>query len=95
MPRTEVYNHISKSAQDTIIKGVPYRSSIQVNTDEDFFGDRISLPELIEKYTDFQPEHVIIYWHSTKYRYTYEDDIGTIIRNYFPLFSFKYSAIQL
>ncbi len=89
LTKMEAYNHISKSTQDTIIDGTQYRGSVHVDSDEDFFADRISLPDFIEKYTDLSPEEVIIHWRNTQDEYRNEDDIGTIIGNHFPLYSFK------
>jgi hypothetical protein len=89
----EAYNRIEKLTRDTTINGTLYRGSIHVDTDEDFFADRITLPELIEKYTGLPPEDVIVHWRSSRYRYTYEDDIGTIIRDHFPIYSFNISIL--
>ena len=89
LTKMEAYNHISKSTQDTIIDGTQYRGSVHVDSDEDFFADRISLPDFIENCTDLSPEEVIIHWRNTQDEYRNEDDIGTIIGSYFPLYSFK------
>jgi hypothetical protein len=93
--KMELYKRIAKSTQDTTINGILYRGSIHVDTDEDFFADRISLPDLIAKYTGLAPEEVIIHWHNTQYRYIYEGDIGMIIKNNFPLYSFTISNLSL
>lgn len=91
----EAYSRIEKSARDTTINGMLYRGSIYVETDEDFFADRITLTELIEKYTGLPPEDVIVHWRSSRYRYTYEDDIGTIISDHFPIYSFNISMLGI
>ncbi len=89
------YNRIERSAQDTTINGRSYKGVIHVHTDEDFFANRIALPELIAKYTGLPPEQVIVHWRSSGYRYTYEDDIGTIIVENFPMYSFDISRLGL
>lgn len=92
--RVEAYNKISKTIRDTIIDGKLYKGCIQVDTDEDIFAGRISLLELIEKYTNLPPEKVIVHWRSSRYQYTYEDDIGTIIDDCFPIHSFSIAKID-
>lgn len=92
--KVEAYNKISKTIRDTTIDGKLYKGCIQVDTDEDAFADRISLPELIEKYTDLPLGKVIIHWRGGGYRYTYEDDIGTIINSHFPVHSFSMAKID-
>jgi len=87
--KVEAYNKISKTIRDTIIDGKLYKGSIQVDTDEDIFANRILLPELIEKYTHLPLEKVIVHWRGPGKRYTDEDDIGTIIDGRFPIHSFS------
>lgn len=89
LTKIKAYISLVKSTNDTTINGVLYRGSVHVDSDEDFFADRISLPDFIEKYTDLSPEEVIIHWRNTQDEYRNEDDIGTIIGNHFPLYSFK------
>ncbi|MEN5054491.1 hypothetical protein [Sphingobacterium kitahiroshimense] len=93
--KMELYKRIAKSTQDTTINGILYRGSIHVETEEDFFADRISLPDLIEKYTGLPLEEVIVHWHHTQYRYIYEGDIGMIIENNFPLYSYTINNLSL
>ncbi|HMR18317.1 MAG TPA: hypothetical protein PKA53_03370 [Sphingobacterium sp.] len=93
MTEAASYNRIEKSPQDTTINGRLYKGYIHVHTDEDFFADRITLPELIEKYTGLSAEKVIVHWRSSRYHYTYEEDIGTIIRDHFPIYSFNISRL--
>jgi len=93
LSKAEAYNRIEKSTQDTTINGRLYRGSIHIDTDEDFFADRIALPELIEKYTGLPPEKVIVHWRTSRYQYTYEGDLGTIIRDRFPIYSFNISSL--
>lgn len=89
LSKVEAYNRIDKSARDTTVNGKLYRGSIHVDTDEDFFAERIALPELIEQHTGLSPEQVIVHWRSSGYRYTYEDDLGIIIQDHFPMYSFN------
>lgn len=92
--KVEAYNKISKTIRDTVIDGKLYNGCIQIDTDEDIFAGRISLPQLIEKYTDLPLEKVIIHWRGGGYHYTYEDDIGTIIDNDFSVHSFSIAKID-
>lgn len=92
--KVEAFNKISKTIHDTTIDGKLYKASTHINTDEDIFANRILLPELIEKYTNLPPEKVIVHWRSSKYDYTYEDDIGTIIDDCFPIHSFSMDKID-
>lgn len=85
----EAYYRIGKSPRDTSINGRLYKGSISVHTDEDFFAERTALPELIRSYTGLSPEKVIVHWRGTNYRYTDEEEIGTIIRDHFPMYYFK------
>lgn len=89
LTKIKAYISIVKSTKDTTINDVLYPGSVHVDSDEDFFADRISLPDLIEKYTGLSPEQVIIHWRNTRNNYQNEDDIGIIIGNHFPLYSFK------
>ena len=93
--KLELYKRISKSAQDTTINGTLYRGSVYVNTDEDFFADRIFLPDLIEMYTGLKPELVTVRWLGFKNRYMDKDDIGTIIGSDLPLYSFKIGNLSV
>lgn len=93
--KLELYKRISKSAQDTTINGGLYRGSIHVDTDEDFFADRIALPDLIEKYTGLKPELVTVRWLGSQNLYNSENDTGTIIRSNFPLYSFKIGNLSV
>ncbi len=92
--KVEAYNTISKTKRDTIIAGKLYKGAIYIDTDEDIFANRILLPELIEKYTNLPSEKVIVHWRSSRYQYTYEDDIGTIIDDHFPIYSFSMDKID-
>lgn len=62
--KAKYYKQIRRSAQDTLIDGISYRGSIHVDTEEDFFADRIALPELIRRYTGLPIEQVTVHWHS-------------------------------
>ena len=95
LTNVEEYTRIRKSVQDTTINGTLYRGSVYVNTDEDFFADRISLPDLIEKYTGLKPELVTVRWLGFKNRYMDKDDIGTIIGSDLPLYSFKIGNLSV
>jgi|GEM_PF-556789 len=92
--KVEAFNKISKTIRDTTIDGKLYKGCIQVDTDEDAFADRISLADLIEGYTHLPLGKVIVHWRGTRYRYTYEDDIGTIIDSHFPIHSFSIAKID-
>ncbi len=61
--KAEYYKQIRRSGKDTLIDGIRYKGSIYVDTEEDFFADRISLPELIRRYTGLPTEQVIVHWH--------------------------------
>ena len=89
LAKIKAYISIVKSTKDTTINDVLYPGSVHVDSDEDFFADRISLPDLIAEYTGLSPEQVIIHWRNTRNNYQNEDDIGIIIGNHFPLYSFK------
>lgn len=91
----EEYTRIRKSAQDTTINGTLYRGSIYVNTDKDFFADRISLSDLIEKYTGLKPELVTVRWLGFQNRYMDTQDVGTIIGNDLSLYSFKIGNLSV
>lgn len=95
LTKIKAYISISKSTKDTTINGVMYPGSVHVDSDEDFFADRISLPDFIEKYTGLSPEQVIIHWRNTRNNYHNEDDIGIIIGNHFPLYSFKIRDLSI
>lgn len=84
--RPELYSKIKKSTRDTVINGTRYKGAIHVATEEDFFAERISLPELLGRYTDLHPEHTTIHWRSVNQTYTDGDDLGTIIRDHFPIY---------
>lgn len=93
--KLEEYTRIRKSAQDTTINGSLYRGSIHVDTDEDFFADRIALPDLIEKYTGLKPELVTVRWLGSQSLYKGENDTVTIIGSNFPLYSFKIGNLSV
>ncbi|WP_037526543.1 hypothetical protein, partial [Sphingobacterium sp. IITKGP-BTPF85] len=95
MIKMELFKRIAKSAQDTTINGTLYHGSVHVDTDEDYFAARISLPDLIEKYTGLPLENVIVHWRSSTNRYSYENEIGRIIENNFPLYSFKIGNLSV
>lgn len=95
LTNVEEYTRIRKSPQDTTINGSLYRGSIHVDTDEDFFADRIFLPDLIEMYTGLKPELVTVRWLGFKNRYMDKDDIGTIIGSDLPLYSFKLGNLSV
>ena len=91
----EAYNRIQTSKKDTLIDGTVYPGSIRVDTEEDFFAQRIALPELIEKRTGLSAEHVIVHWRGPRgpdFRYYGEEDIGTIISDHFPIYYFDVSG---
>ncbi|MHC8947949.1 energy transducer TonB [Sphingobacterium hungaricum] len=96
--KPELYKKIEKSEKDTVINDRVYHGSIHVDTDEDFFANRITLPELIEKHTGLSSDRVIIHWRASNFSYTSEDDLGKIISERYPLYSFstaKYGLIGL
>lgn len=95
LSKAESYIRIEKSVRDTAINGKPYKGSVHVYTDEDFFADRINLSELIEQHTGLPPEQVIVHWRGSRSRYTYEADVGIIIRDDFPIYSFSTGRLGL
>src|SRR5690606_29478382 len=62
LTEAEAYTQIKKSSRDTTIGGTLYKGFIHLYTNEDFFANRIALPERIEKHTGLAPEQVIIHW---------------------------------
>ncbi|WP_400260773.1 hypothetical protein ACFX5U_11655 [Sphingobacterium sp. SG20118] len=95
LAKMEAYNRIAKSLQDTTINGTLYQGSVFVDTDEDFFVNRMTIPEIVRKYTGLPLENIIVHWRSSTNRYSYEDEIGTIIENNFPLYSFTISNLSV
>lgn len=89
--RAEDYIRIEKSEQDTVIDGTSYRGSIHVYTEEDFFANRIALPELIEKYTGLPPERVIVHWRG---RFIDALNPGVTIQDHFPLYYVNPKGLQ-
>ncbi|WP_433902626.1 hypothetical protein [Sphingobacterium puteale] len=81
--KAEYYKQIRRSAQDTLIDGIRYKGSIHVDTDEDFFADRIALPELIRRYTGLPMEQVIVHWHG---KYLNQLNPGVTIHHNFKLY---------
>src|SRR5690606_29798429 len=72
-----------KSEKDTVINGSLYKKTIHVDTDEDFFAERLSLSELIKKHTGLPVDRVIIHW-----RPNYMDFInyGIVIYDHLPIY---------
>jgi len=95
LTEAEAYTRIEKSSRDTTIDGTLYKGSIHIYTNEDFFADRIALPELIEKHTGLAPEQVIVHWRDSRYQYTYESQLGMIIQDRFPIYSFSIDELAL
>src|SRR5690606_34670610 len=89
--RAEDYIRIEKSEQNTVIDGTSYRGSIHVYTEEDFFANRIALPELIEKYTGLPPERVIVHWRG---RFIDALNPGVTIQDHFPLYYVNPKGLQ-
>ncbi|MGV3763652.1 hypothetical protein [Parapedobacter sp.] len=85
----ESYNKLEKSTKDTVIDGMRYHGSVHVDTDEDFFADRITFAEAVEKYTDLPLQDVIVHWHSGS-----KKDGGRIIQDHFSIYHIKPSGIR-
>lgn len=83
------YTRIAKSERDTIINGTRYHGCIWVETDEDFFADRLALPDLIEKHTGLPPERVIVHWRGANRGYSSAAEVGTILTDHFPIYYFS------
>ncbi|MEN5379968.1 hypothetical protein [Sphingobacterium kitahiroshimense] len=79
----EEYTAIRRSEQDTLIDGIVYQGSIHVETDEDFFSSRMTISEIVKKYTDLPLKNVTVHWRS---RYWEPSDPGVIIQDHFPLY---------
>ena len=79
----EAYKGIRRSVQDTVINGTQYNGAVHVDTDEDFFAERIALPEVIEKYTGLPIDRVIVHLRG---RYTDALNAGAIIHEQFHLY---------
>jgi len=79
----EEYTAIRRSEQDTLIDGIVYQGSIHVDTDEDFFANRMTIPEIVKKYTGLSLENVIVHWRD---RYWDPLNPGVIIQNHFSLY---------
>lgn len=95
LTRPEDYTHIQKSAKDTLIAGKLYKGAIQIYTEENFFANRIGLPDLIKKYTGLPENKVIVHWRSSRYQYRHEENLGTIIKDSFPLYYFENSHMGI
>lgn len=89
--KAEYYKQIRRSAKDTLIDGIRYKGSIHVDTDEDFFADRIALPELIRRYTGLSMEQVIVHWHG---EYLNQSNPGVTIHSNFVLYYVDPRGIQ-
>lgn len=89
--KAEYYKQIRRSAQDTLIDGIQYKGSIYVDTEEDFFADRIPLPELIRRYTHLPIEQVIVHWHRG---YIDQVNPGVTIHSNFMLYYIDPRGIQ-
>jgi hypothetical protein len=89
--RAEAYNRIKKSIRDTVINGMWHKGSIHVHTDEDFFANRIAMPEIIKRYTGLPLEHVIVHWRG---RFIDALNPGVIIHDHFPLYYINPKGIQ-
>lgn len=94
--RPEAYSKITKSIRDTLIDGTPYKGSIYVVTDEDFFAERTPLPDLLKKRTGLPLQKVIVNWCGpTKPIYIDGDDVGTVISNNFSIYHIDISKFGL
>ncbi len=89
--KAEEYNRIEKSEQDTLIDGTWYKGAIHVYTEEDFFADRMTMPEIIKKYTGLPLEQVIVHWRG---RFINPLNPGVIIHDHFPLYYVNPKGLQ-
>src|SRR5690606_38708253 len=85
----ESYNTLEKSTKDTVVDGTRYHGFVLVDTDEDFFADRITFAEAVDKYTDLPLQDVIVHWHSGS-----KKDGGRIIQDHFSIYHIKPSGIH-
>ncbi|MHC8947948.1 Cof-type HAD-IIB family hydrolase [Sphingobacterium hungaricum] len=76
------YTHMERLIQDTLINGKLYKGLIYVNTDEDFFKNRMSMPEIIKKYVGLPLEKVVVHWRGTFANWI---NSGVTIHDYFSL----------
>ena len=88
--KPELYNRIEKSTQSTTIDGKRYKGTIHVNTDEDFFTERLPLPELLKKHTHLPLESIIVHWKAE----WSDDSTSRIIQKHFPLYHIKPSGLR-
>lgn len=79
----EEYTAIRRSEQDTLIDGIVYQGSIHVDTDEDFFASRMTISDVVKKYTGLPLKNVIVHWRS---RYWEPHNPGVFIQDHFPLY---------
>lgn len=79
----EEYTAIRKSEQDTLIDGIVYQGSIHVDTDEDFFSSRMTIPEIVKKYTGLPLKNVTVHWRNRNWE---PFNPGVIIQDHFPLY---------
>lgn len=79
----EEYTAIRRSEQDTLIDGIVYQGSIHVDTDEDFFSNRMTIAEIVKKYTGLPLKNVTVHWRD---RYWDPLNSGVIIQDHFPLY---------
>jgi len=89
--KAEYYKQIRRSTQDTLIDDISYKGSIHVDTEEDFFADRITLSELIRKYTGLPIEQVIVHWYRG---YIDRSNPGVTIHKNFSLYYIDPRGIQ-
>lgn len=79
----EEYIAVKRSEQDTLIDGIVYAGSIQVDTDEDFFSSRMTISDVVKKYTGLKLQNVTVHWRN---RYWDPLNPGVIIQDHFPLY---------
>ncbi|WP_400260772.1 hypothetical protein ACFX5U_11650 [Sphingobacterium sp. SG20118] len=87
----EQYTAIKRSEQDTLIDGILYQGSIHVDTDEDFFASRMTIPEVVKKYTGLPLKDVIVHWRSSHWD---ASNPGVIIQDHFPLYYINPKGLQ-
>lgn len=87
----EEYTAIRRSEQDTLIDGIVYPGSIHVDTDEDFFANRMTISEIVKKYTGLPLKNVIVHWRD---RYWDPLNPGVIMQDHFPLYYINPKGLQ-
>lgn len=88
---TEQYTSIKRSEQDTLIDGIVYKGSIHIDTEEDFFAHRMTISEIVKKYTGLPIKDVIVHWRND---FCNIQNPGLIIQDHFPLYYFDLKGLQ-